>query len=254
MTAFRYLLPLLMFSWVVYAQEPLNLPPPGSGSAERVKIPIKAAEEAIEKGETGDATNEEAVAFSIAAQAKGWIPEGSAGILRPGVRVKVSVMIQGQSEFRIESQRINQSGVIGLPLLMNVHIGGMDMEEAENMITERYKEFYREPLVNVEFDDDTGNPSLSPWGYVTMLGNINAQGPIAIPPSQVLTISGALKLAGGTAASAKKTSIRIFRPLPEEGSVERIIVDLNILGKKGNQAEDITLRAGDVVFIPERIF
>ena len=75
-----------------------------------------------------------------------------------------------------------------------------------------------------------------------------------MPPTQLLTISGAVKLAGGTAASANKGSIRIFRPHPEEDSVEVIWVDLEILAKKGKQAEDVSLRAGDVVYIPERIF
>lgn len=245
---------LLVLGRLALAQEPLDIPPPGEGNVERVRIPIKTAEKAIEEGNTGDATNEEALAFSIAAQAKGWVPPDSAGILRPGVRISVTVLIQGSPEFKVGAQRITQSGMIGLPLVQNIEIGGMDIEEVEKLITKKYKEYYRDPLVNVEYSDSTTDPSLSPWGYVTMMGNVASPGPLSIPPTRVLTVSGAVKLAGGTAASANKGAIRIFRPHPEEESVEVIKVDLDILGKRGKQAEDVSLLAGDVIFIPERIF
>jgi len=241
-------------AFAAHGQDALNLPPPGEGRAERVRIPIAEAKEAIEKGDVKEATNEEVIAFSIAAQAKGWIPEGSSGILRPGMMVKVTVMIQGVVEFPPEQQRINQSGKIGLPLIQSIAVADMDIEEVENRITEEFKVYYQDPLVNVEYVGETDDPSLSPWGYVTLMGNVNSPGPLAMPPTQSLTVSGAVKLAEGTAASAKKGSIRIFRPHPEDDSVEMIKVDLDVLGKRGRHAEDVSLRPGDVIFIPERIF
>lgn len=232
----------------------LNLPPPSENGTERIRIPIREGQEAIESGGTDDATNADALAFSIASQAEGWIPPDSAGILRPGMQIQVTLMIQGNVEFPPQPQRINQSGKIGLPLIQTVDVGNKDMEVVEQLLTERYEEFYRDPLVNLEFVGATNNPSLSPWGYVTMMGNVGSPGPLAMPPTRILTVSGAVKLAGGSAASANKGSIRIYRPLPEEDSVEMIRVDLDILGKKGKHAEDVRLMAGDVVYIPERIF
>jgi protein involved in polysaccharide export with SLBB domain len=86
------------------------------------------------------------------------------------------------------------------------------------------------------------------------MGNVASPGPIAMPPTRILTVSGAVKLAGGSGASAKKGSIRIYRPLPEEDSVEMIKVDLDVLGRQGAHSEDVRLQAGDVIYIPERIF
>jgi protein involved in polysaccharide export with SLBB domain len=170
------------------------------------------------------------------------------------MQIQVSLMIQGALEFPPTAQRINQSGNIGLPLLQSVDVGNMDMEEVENMITRMYSEYYRDPLVNVEFVGALGDASTSPWGYVNIRGNVNNPGPVAMPPTRIFTVSEALKRAGGVSASAKKGAIRIFRPVPEEDSVELIRVDLDDLGRKGQTAEDVTLLAGDVVYIPERVW
>jgi protein involved in polysaccharide export with SLBB domain len=238
----------------VYAKDDPAIPPPSEVQPERIHIPIKEAQTRIANNDTGDANDEEIAAFSIAAAARGWIPENSSGRFRNGMMVRVTVMVQGVIEHATEHQRINHSGKIGLPLLQNVDVGEKDIEVIEEQLTQAYAQYYKDPLVNIEFVGDPSDPSQSPWGYVTLMGNIASPGPLSMPPTQLLTISGALKLAGGTAASANKGSIRIFRPHPEEDSVEVIRVDLEILAKKGKQAEDVSLRAGDVVYIPERIF
>lgn len=236
------------------AQADAGIPPPSEVQPARIQIPIEEARDRIANQDTGEATDEEIAALSIAAAARGWIPENSSGRLRNGMMVRVTVMVQGVIEHATEAQRINHSGKIGLPLLQNVDVSGKDLEEIEEMLTEAYSQYYKDPLVNIEFVGDPADPSQSPWGYVTLMGNVGSPGPLAMPPTQLLTISGAVKLAGGTAASANKGSIRIFRPHPEEDSVEVIRVDLEVLAKKGRQAEDVSLRAGDVVYIPERIF
>lgn len=236
------------------ADNDLVLPPSTDTRTERIRIPIADAEVAIANEETGEADEEELAAFNIAANAQGWIPAGSSGIIRNGMMIRVTVMVQGRSELATEAQRINQSGEIGLPLLMNVKVGGMDLLDIEKMLTESYKEYYQDPLVSVQFVGSAEDPSQSPWGYVTLMGNVGSPGPISMPATGLLTVSGAVKRAGGVAASANKGSIRIYRPHPEEDSVEQIRVDLNVLARRGEHAEDVALRAGDVIYIPERIF
>lgn len=247
-------LAILLFSLLAPVKSELVLPPSTDTQTQRIRIPVAKAQEAIAKNETGDATEEEIAAFKIAANAQGWIPEGSSGIIRNGMMIRVTVMVQGQAELATEAQRINQSGEIGLPLLMNVRVGGMDLLDIEKMLTESYKEYYQAPLVSVQFVGSPEDPSESPWGFITMMGNVASPGPISMPATGLLTVSGAVKRAGGVAASANKGSIRIYRPHPQEDTVELIRVDLNVLARRGEQAEDVSLRAGDVVFIPERIF
>ncbi|MGA0332958.1 MAG: polysaccharide biosynthesis/export family protein [Kiritimatiellia bacterium] len=231
-----------------------EIPPPSDTPPDRIIIPISQASRNMAKNGTGEATDDEVVAFAIAASAKGWIPEGSAGRLLNGMQVRVTVMVQGRIEHSTEPQRINYNGEIGLPLLQNVIVGEKDMGFVEEMLTEEYSEFYVDPIVNLEVVGNTDDPSMCPWGFITIMGNVGSPGPLAMPPTQFLTISGAVKRAGGLAASANKGSIRIFRPHPEDNTVEIIRVDLDNLAKRGRQTEDVSLRAGDVVYIPERIF
>lgn len=248
------LLATVMLPFSLPAQDVSDIPPPSKEPPARIRIPMNLPEEQFVEGEAEKPTDAEIAAFSLAATAKGWIPEDSSGRLLNGMMVRVTVMVQGRIEHASEAQRITHSGKIGLPLLQNVEIGDMNLEDAEEMLTERYSEYYVEPLVNIAFVGETNDPSQSPWGYVTMMGNIGSPGPLAMPPTQLLTISGAVKLAGGLTASAKGDAIRIFRPHPEDETVEIIKVDLSELARSGKKAEDVNLKAGDVVFIPERIF
>jgi protein involved in polysaccharide export with SLBB domain len=246
----------LTFIWVLLprlAASDLVLPPITETRTQRIRIPISKTDSAGDAAVDGT-TEEEMAAFNIAANAQGWIPEGSSGIIRNGMMIRVTVMVQGKNVHATAPQRINQTGQIGLPLLMNVVVGEMDILDIEDMLTEAYKEYYQDPLVSVEFVGTAADPSESPWGYIHLMGNVGSPGPMSMPATGLLTVSGAVKRAGGVAASANKGSIRIFRPHPEEETVELIRVDLTVLARRGEQAEDVRLRAGDVVFIPERYF
>ncbi len=196
---------------------------------------------------------EEQAAIQLALQGGG-ITAAAGNMIRSGMTITVNVMVQGRSEIRTDVQRINESGRIALPLVENVAVANQSMEQIETQLTELYSQFFRNPHVIVEYVGSTTDPYMSPWGYVTLIGRVGSEGPIAIPPTRNMTLSGAVKSAGGLASSANATSISVFRPNLEENRVRRISVDLRSVGRRGNHEEDILLKAGDVVFVPERIF
>lgn len=234
------------------AQPDADIPPPSETAPSRIRIPLDSDREAPVNTNVED--EDEQAAIQIAAQAQGWVPRGTSGVIKRGMQIRVSVMIQGNVVHASEPQRINESGLIGLPLLNNIFVADKSVEAIEKDLTQAYKEFYREPLLNVEFVGSTEDPSESPWGFVILQGNVASPGPLAMPPTGNLTVSGALKKAGGLAESAKEGSIRIYRPNPVENTVDRIEVDLVNLGRRGKHREDVTLYAGDVIYVPERIF
>jgi len=81
---------------------------------------------------------------------------------------------------------------------------------------------------------------------VYVLGNVLR--PLAIPLKEPLTVSRAIAIAGGTAPSTKKDKVRIIRQLPGSVARQEIRIDLNAIEK--NKAEDVALRANDVVDVP----
>lgn len=198
-------------------------------------------------------STEERAALQLALEGDG--VRGRAGnLILPGMQVVVNVLVQGKEEVRTNPQRINESGRIALPLILNVPVANMSLEEIENRLAELYSEYFRDPHVIVEFVGSTDDPYLSPWGFVTLMGNVGRPGPVAVPPTQNMTVSGAIKAAGGESSSANTTAITVFRPNLETNSVERYSINLRNVGRRGNHEDDIIVKAGDVIFIPERIF
>jgi len=202
---------------------------------------------------TASLTAEERAALQLALEGDG-VRGRSGNLILPGMQIVVNVLVQGKEEIRTNPQRINESGRIALPLILNVPVANMSLEEIENRLAELYSEYFRDPHVIVEFIGSTEDPYLSPWGFVTLMGNVARPGPVAVPPTQNMTVSGAIKAAGGESSSANTTSITVFRPNLEANTVERYSVNLRNVGRRGNHEDDITIKAGDVIFIPERIF
>ncbi|MCC5847616.1 MAG: polysaccharide biosynthesis/export family protein [Verrucomicrobia bacterium] len=225
-------------------------PIPEGEAPARVRIGI--AETEMDEDEA-NLTAEEQAAIQLALQGGG-ITAAAGNMIRSGMTITVNVLVQGRSEIRTDVQRINESGRIALPLIENVVVANQSMEQIEAQLTELYSQYFRNPHVIVEYVGSTTDPYMSPWGYVTMIGRVGSEGPIAIPPTRNMTLSGAIKSAGGLGSSANATSISVFRPNLEENRVRRISVDLRSVGRRGNHEEDILLKAGDVVFVPERIF
>ncbi len=173
--------------------------------------------------------------------------------LRPGLVVKVIVSASGRPEVEEPARRVSAAGTITLPLVGTVKVSELTMEQLSVVLTVLYREYLHKPLVDVDFVVDESAGSVSPWGYVTVLGRVKEPGRINIPPTQDLSLSMAIQLAGGLSTSAKLTGIRISRE-NGKGKGKHFNVDLRAVGAKGNVKGDVCLQAGDVVYVPERVF
>jgi polysaccharide export outer membrane protein len=174
--------------------------------------------------------------------------------LKPGFMLNIRVLVDGDVEIDEKNKRISAEGDIILPLLGVVKVEGLSLATLSEKLYELYnKDYLVEPQIEVDFSAITGENAISPWGYVTVLGCVGDSGPVNIPPTQKLTVSQAIQQAGGFAPSAKQSAIRVTREGPD-GKKQVINVDLRVVGSKGELSQDIVLRNGDVLFIPESIF
>jgi len=126
---------------------------------------------------------------------------------------------------------------------------GMTLEELKKELVKQYSVYYRQPQVTVTFSPWDGR-GVSPWGTVTVLGEVSNPGPVNMPPTMDLTITKVLQAAGGVKQYADRTNIRVTR-CDRNGKQQRTIIDLNEIGKDGRPDMDMRLRAGDVVWVPE---
>lgn len=173
--------------------------------------------------------------------------------LKPGLMISMSVLVAGKKELDEPSKRISENGTVILPLLGEMAVADMSLDELQGELTQSYREFFVDPQVILDFVRDSGSDGVSPWGFVTVLGKVRTPGRIAIPATRDMTVSGAIQKAGGFGSSARDNAILVTRSLPN-GETETRTINLKAVGTAGRLNDDIILEANDVVYVPEAMF
>lgn len=84
---------------------------------------------------------------------------------------------------------------------------------------------------------------------VYVLGRVQRPGPIALPTSEVVTVSKAISMAGGFDRFARDGSVQLLHNV---GAAVLVDVGAILAGKAG--VEDPVLKPGDTVFVPQSRF
>lgn len=171
--------------------------------------------------------------------------------LAPKDGIEISVEVDGTMEVSLHRAEINHQGMVTLPLVGDVKIGGMKLAEARDVIAKTYGAYYvNPPVVMLTL---TGSDEAGEWGFVTVLGRVIKPGRVPLASQEGINLSAAVQMAGGFAPSAKTSEIRITRA-DELGMRTQVTVDFKQIGQKGNSSADILLIEDDIVYVPERIF
>lgn len=170
--------------------------------------------------------------------------------IRPGVALIIQVGTVAAPP-TVMNVLVDQNGDVTHPLLLQepVACDGLTREAFKQKLVRAYSKYYRQPMVTVEFAPYDGR-GVSPYGTVTVLGEVMRPGPVNMPPTMDLTVTKVLQEAGGCKPFADKGSIRVTR-CDKDGNMSRTTVDLKEIGKDGRIDKDMPLRAGDVVWVPE---
>ena len=171
--------------------------------------------------------------------------------VRPGVNliIQVGTVAAPPTVMNVE---VDQNGDITLPLLLQepVACDGLTLDALKQKLTKAYSKYYRQPMITVTFGPFDARGGVSPWGTVTVLGEVNRPGPVNMPSTMDLTVTKVLQEAGGCKPFADKSSILVTR-CDRDGTQTRTEVDIKEIGKDGRIDKDMPLRAGDVVWVPE---
>jgi polysaccharide biosynthesis/export protein len=84
-------------------------------------------------------------------------------------------------------------------------------------------------------------------GIVYVLGNVNRAGGYVLDGRRALTVEEAMALAGGNGHAPALNRVQLVRTL-EDGRKEAITIPVNLIYK--GQAPDVTMKDGDVLFVP----
>ena len=170
--------------------------------------------------------------------------------IRPGVALIVQVGTAATQSVKMDVL-VDQNGDITMPLLLQEPIAcdGLTLEALKQKLVKAYSVYYRQPQVSVTFAPYDGK-GVSPWGTITVLGEVVSPGPVNIPSTMALPVTKALQMAGGLKPFANRSAICVTR-CDKDGRQTRTYVDLKEIGKDGRVDKDMSLRAGDVVWVPE---
>jgi polysaccharide export outer membrane protein len=134
---------------------------------------------------------------------------------------------------------IGPDGMITVPLVGDVHLNGLNREEAQRELDKRLRQYFRTPHVNLSVEEYTSN-------QVTVLGRVATAGVQRFPHpptlAEVLANAGALPILD---KQATLTRCAIMR-----GREKLIWVDLKAL-LNGDLGYNIRMKKGDIVFIPD---
>jgi protein involved in polysaccharide export with SLBB domain len=153
-----------------------------------------------------------------------------------------NVRVFGEDSLSSKYQ-VGPDGTIRYPFLGQVTVVGREAHEVASAIADglRRGKYLLDPHVSV-FVEQTNSKRIS------VLGAIAKPGTFPIVPG--MTVVQAVSGAGGFTPLASKDETVVTRRV--NGKLERYRISVSEVSR-GNQ-EDFPLRAGDIVFVPERVF
>ena len=154
----------------------------------------------------------------------------------------LTVRVYGEEEMTGNHQ-VAPDGTINFPLLGAVQVNGLEPTEvAEKIQTElRTRDLMRNPHVSVYVDEYASK-------RVSVVGAVANPGTFPLEPG--MTVVQAISMAGGFSSLADRDGTVVTRRIDKEIIRYRVPV----LRVSKGQAEDIEVAAGDIIFVPERLF
>lgn len=141
--------------------------------------------------------------------------------------------------------RVNASGMIFLPLVGAVEVGGKSLGAAQNLIEKKLAAYVIKPQVTL-FVEEYGNRRIS------VMGEVQRPGSYPLPTESRMTILEAISTAGGFTPVAAQDQARVLRYV--NGESMKYTIDVRTLTRGGAKELDMVLEPNDVIFIPQSLF
>jgi polysaccharide biosynthesis/export protein len=145
---------------------------------------------------------------------------------------------------------VTDSGDLQVPYIGRYPAVGKTCKElAQDLKVELEKEYYKQATVIIAVDSKPGSR-----GKVYLVGAIGAPGPQDISSEEVLTVSKAILRAGGFTGYADEKNVKVTRSAGAgSGGEKTFIVNVSQILENGKTEDDLTLKPGDLIFVPERM-
>jgi len=164
------------------------------------------------------------------------------------VRINVFEVPEYTGEYAIPP-----GGAVNLPLIGSVGVEGLTTEQAADLISKKYSRFLKRPLISVNL--------LAPRPLqVVVAGEVSRPGAYSLslaggagndPGVQYPTVLSALTTAQGLLQSGDETKVQLRRRLGRSSQEQVVTLNLREIRRTGRIPQDIVLRDGDTIFVPQ---
>lgn len=164
-------------------------------------------------------------------------------LIGPGDTIQVFVWRNQELSVTVP---VRPDGKVSTPLVEDMVAVGKTPSQLARDIETRLSEYIRSPQVNIIVT----NPQSS-FSKVTVVGQVRTPGPVAY--REGMTVLDVVLAAGGLGEFAAGNRAKLVRRDPG-GKVTEIRLHLDSLVRKGRLKENLEVRAGDVLIVPESLF
>lgn len=170
------------------------------------------------------------------------MPEAGRTAASAGVSAGDALDIRVFDEERFDGEyQVGEDGAIDFPFVGSVVVRGKTKDEVARLLEQRLADGYlNAPHVTVQVKQ-RGNREVSVLGQVTTAGSLDYR--------DGLTLVQAVSLAGGLTAFAAPNRVKLTRRTGRGD--ETVTIEVSLSQIIDGKAEDLVLRPGDIVFVPE---
>lgn len=166
-------------------------------------------------------------------------------VIGPGDNLQVAVYRMPELSATLP---VRPDGRLSLPLIPDIQAAGKTPTQLAKEVEAQLRQYVREPTVSVMVTSFTGMPNLQ----VRIIGE--AAQPMAIPYVEGMTVLDVVIRAGGLTRYASGNRAEIIRRAGPDTTPQTIRVRLSDLIRDGDISQDIAMRPGDTLIIPQGWF
>jgi len=174
-----------------------------------------------------------------------WSP-ALTGVRRPLYRLGQSDVVMISFTFSPEFDQtvtVQPDGYVVLKNGKQVPVEGLTVPELQQIISHAYDGVLHDPEVTILLKD-FDKP------YFVVAGEVNKQGKYELRSDT--TVTEAVAIAGGLTSRAKHSQVVLFRRVSDD-LIESRLLDVKTMLKSRNLAEDLHIRTGDYLFVPQNL-
>ncbi|WP_207533041.1 polysaccharide biosynthesis/export family protein [Desertivirga arenae] len=154
--------------------------------------------------------------------------------LESNVLFTANVTESRKGNYEKEGYRVNKNGEINFPVVGNVKLEGLTIDQAQKALTAQLGNYVKKPIVNVQFLNFK----------VTVIGEVNHPSTLQVN-SDKITLLEALGMAGDMTAYGKRNNVLVIREMGDKRTMAR----LNLNKKETLTSPYFYLQQNDVVYV-----